>query len=351
MLWVGFTDSKGPAPADQEPLEDGKGRGGSEGGQDGQGGDDLDEVHAGDEVQRVLLVMLPWAVSLLLHVAVVLLALFLVWSVRYEMDEEEFIVPAARLSKTPGRPLQMRRSTRKSSSSKSRSVTRARTTATNAVRSRDTETKVIGTVGASGGAVSPFAAGLRTGSGFESSFFGTGGNAKRIVYVIDASGSLLDSLDFVLTELKRSVTELSDQQQFSVFFFQGDRVVEIPPRGMKRADAEKKAHVMKWIDSGRIIPGFGTNPVKAIDRALRYQPQLLYLLSDNITGRGIYQVDQHQLLKSIKQANRRGTHINAIQFLYPDPLAQHGFKGTMELIAAEHGGEYRFIDARELGLE
>ena len=44
--------------------------------------------------------------------------------------------------------------------------------------------------------------------------------AKRIVYVVDASGSMLLHLSTVLHELQRSLTRLHPKQEFSIVFFQ-----------------------------------------------------------------------------------------------------------------------------------
>ena len=94
-----------------------------------------------------------------------------------------------------------------------------------------------------------------------------------------------------------------------------------------------------------------SNPVKALRLALRYRPQLLFVLSDNITGQGRYEVDQRRLLASIERENKSATKINTIQFVYPDPLEKFSLKATLQLIAERTGGIYKFLDARELGIE
>ena len=76
---------------------------------------------------------------------------------------------------------------------------------------------------------------------------------------------------------------------------------------------------------------------------MRYKPQLIFLLSDNITGQGQYELNQQRLLDEIKGANTSNTKINTIQFLYPDPLARIGFKPTMQQISEQTGGIYKFI--------
>ena len=65
---------------------------------------------------------------------------------------------------------------------------------------------------------------------------------RRQVYLVDASGSLIDTLPFVLRELQQSISKLSDQQKFTVIFFQGKDVgLKVPPS--RRATADVKQSV------------------------------------------------------------------------------------------------------------
>ncbi len=305
------------------------------------------------EVREVLFKLLPWTTSLLLHVVIVLVAIFLVWSVRYKLDDEEVIIPDARLSATPTAPLRLNptpRKTFKQETSRRQPRVTQNTLARLTTSNTPDTSQLIGTLGASAGQVSPFGSAIRSGTGLQTSLYGIGGNARKIVYVIDASGSLIDTLDDAINELKRSVMQLTEEQWFTVIFFQGGKLLEFPPARLKTADGPNKQQLMDWLDpeSGHIVAGHGSDPVKAIKRALQYRPQLVYLLSDNITGKGIYEVDQRRLLRAIRKTNRHKTKINTIQFVYPDPLVAKGFKATMELIATESGGLYRFVSEREL---
>ncbi len=187
----------------------------------------------------------------------------------------------------------------------------------------------------------------------KSTFFGTGHtNPKRTVYMIDASGVVFQTLPFICMELKRSINEMNSDQEFTVIFFQGGSPREIPPLGLKKADKESKNKVFNWIDSSHIIAQGGNSPAKAIELASKYQPDLIYLLSDNVTGEGANQVNQQELVqKFTEEAAKNKTRINAIQFLHPDPFTALGKKSTLQLITEKTGGVYRFIDAKELGIE
>jgi hypothetical protein len=181
----------------------------------------------------------------------------------------------------------------------------------------------------------------------------TTSNARRIVYVIDASGSLIASLQVVVQELGRSLDALTPRQEFSIIFFQQDRALAVPPgTRLLAATARQKLDALGWIDRN-IVPNGNSNPLPALEAALRLKPDVIFLLSDNITGAGQYEVDQRDVLALLDRLNpldsrtgRRATQINCIQFLDPDPL------NTLAAIAREHGGPegFKFLDRAELGL-
>jgi hypothetical protein len=316
--------------------------------------EEVEEEHE-SEVGAVLVDMMPWAISTLVHVALVLLAIWAVWWQIKKVPEEEIIIPSAKLSEKPGAPLSMKTTKKlQKTTTKRRSVTKQPTTTpTNVASKVKTKTRLIGVVGGSAGKSSPFGAVFGAEGPFQSSLYGNGGNAKRIAYLIDASGSLIDTLPFVVMELKRSINALSEKQSFTVIFFQQDKAIEVPPYGLKQASPRMKRTAMQWIDprSGHVVPHGQSNPLTAIKRALRYRPQLVYVLSDNITGAGRWEMDQRTLLSEVRKANVAGTKINTIQFLYDDPLVNIGMGRTLEKISNATGGRFKFVDARALGLD
>ncbi len=178
-------------------------------------------------------------------------------------------------------------------------------------------------------------------------------NARRIVYVIDASGSMIRSLQIVVEELARSLDRLSRAQEFGVIFFQRNEAVMVPPTSrLVSALGHAKVEALQWIEHN-VIPAGRSNPLAAIELALGFEPDVIFLLSENITGSGQFEIDQAQLLELLDQLNptdpgsgRRRTRINCVQFLYPDPI------DTLRQIADRHGGPggYKFLDAAELGL-
>lgn len=330
MAWLRLADAALAPPAERSPAEANR--------------------------EDPLITFLPWVISFLLHAGLVLLAIFIVWTVQKKEEEDKIIIPIARLGVAPRAPLKMESlrslSSTNTPSRMQRSLLQQGDTAPPSVLSAKITADELSLGEVETMQQSPFDSGIRAGAGLEAKFYGTGGNARRLIYLVDASGSLIDTLPYVINELKRSIGELSDRQSFTVIFFQGEDAIEVPPPGLKQATLENKQRVIRWIDgdSGNISPRGLSNPVKALRLALRYKPELLFILSDNITGQGRYEVDQQRLIADVERENKGGTKINTIQFLYRDPLEKYGLKPTLEVISERSGGIYKFLDDRELGI-
>ena len=314
---------------------------------------DEQEASVGDEITTMLTMLLPWAISLLLHLGIFLLAVFLIWSGAIKEEEDPPIIPEARmLNDEPSELLTHSEDLETPATTEiPRDIQTQEVAKGDPLSALTTDTATdMALIGVTGSKALP--AGSKIGKDpFGVGMYGVGGNARSIVYVVDASGSLIDALPFVIEELKNSFRKLSAEQRFSVIFFQRDTAIEVtvPHRGLKKATQDTIRKVSDWItlDAGNIVPRGSSNPVSAIQRAISYRPDLIYILSDNITGKGQYAVDQRELLETIEQAKkRRGadkTRINTIQFLYPDPL------GTLKTIAEKYGGRYRFVDESVVG--
>ncbi len=173
-------------------------------------------------------------------------------------------------------------------------------------------------------------------------------SAKSLVYVVDASGSMLLHLSTVLDELERSLQALHPEQSFGILFFQKDNAIHVPPKGkLQYAHGTNIQDAMDWIrSSGYVIPSGSSNPVTALRRAIRLKPDVIYLLSENITGSGKYAIESSELIEAIDSLNpidvktgKRDVEINCIEYLTHDP------NGTMAQIASIHGGDdgYTFV--------
>jgi hypothetical protein len=190
------------------------------------------------------------------------------------------------------------------------------------------ELSIIG-IGAGGGDFSEY--GLTAGSGSGPEFFGLGSSARgarRIVYVVDRSGSMLDTFVHVQEELKRSINELRRSQKFHVIFFNTGEPLENPPKRPIAAIKAQKKKFFAFLDN--VFPEGSTHPERAMRRALGTEPDLIYFLTDG---------EFHpSLLPKLDNWNKdRRVRIFTIAF-----FDQAGAE-LLERIAREHGGDFKFV--------
>ena len=193
-------------------------------------------------------------------------------------------------------------------------------------------------------------------------------NAQNIIYVVDASGSMVSTLRFVKDELKKSVSKLAPTQQFQVVFFQSSPegrgnpwvAVEHPAdvgTSIKKlrfmyASERNVEWTHSWIDD--ITPRGRSNPIPALEVAIMLRPDAIFILSNTITGAGEWEQGKDEILRRLDALNpidprtgRRAITIKTIQFLDDDPT------GILEAIGQMHGGEngHNFVSRKELGIE
>ena len=171
-------------------------------------------------------------------------------------------------------------------------------------------------------------------------------NARSIVYVIDASGSMITWLTMVLKALDQSLERLDSSQRYSVIFFQGDRAVMVPPDRLQPARRRTIRNTMNWTRQGaNLMPGGGSNPMPALQAALELQPDVIFLLSEGLQGPGGEMVDHVAVLNSLDELNpiadpvtgNRWTRIQCIQ-IGNDVMEQPDDNSLLKAIAERHGG-------------
>ena len=314
-----------PPAADMAPLPEGE-----EPKEEEQGGMDT--------VMGWLALYVPsWGTSVLLHVAVVILAYFMAWQTEATQPPFEYksaVVQSEKLKMEKRlKPDQKQQSTRGKFRPGPSSIVRQFTqnpfpdVASNKLE----QLQVIG-VGGGGKEIGGFE-GLGQGRG---GFFGAGGESDesaKIVYVVDRSGSMTDSIDFVKYELKRSIGELSEIKEFHVIFYSSGPPVEMPTRRLVNATERNKQLAFEFIDG--VIAQGETDPSKALERAFDCRPELIYLLTDGEFDRAI--VDQ------VKRLNVGGkVTVHTIGFLYKTG------ETVLKQIADDNHGNYKFVSELDL---
>jgi hypothetical protein len=150
----------------------------------------------------------------------------------------------------------------------------------------------------------------------------------KLVYVVDRSGSMTDSIDHVKLELKRSIDELAEEDEFHVIFYSSGPPVEMPTRRLVPATDANKKLAAEFIDG--IVAQGETEPSKAIERAFAVGPDLIYLMTDGEFDRAII-----PLVKRLNPAGKVTVH--CIGFIYETGEA------VLKEIAAQNGGQYKFV--------
>ncbi|MCC6681689.1 MAG: FHA domain-containing protein [Phycisphaeraceae bacterium] len=164
----------------------------------------------------------------------------------------------------------------------------------------------------------------------------------NVAYLIDASGSLVDTLPELLHWLDEQLQQIDSDLHYTVIFFRGGEAVEASPAGLKDADDRTlRRQVRRWIDwdSGNIIPAGRSDPRTAIDLALRYRVGRIYLLSDGHMGDRLSdeQVADY-LVRLEQQVGQEKLVINNVQFFYPE------VEGLLAHLVRRYPGERIFIE-------
>ena len=182
--------------------------------------------------------------------------------------------------------------------------------------------------------------------------------ATRIVFVVDASGSMIGAFPSVVREVERTLRQLDPRQSFSLVLFREGEVLGLPDRNgrLRPATAAAVDGAAGWMRNQ--TPKGRSDPSVALRRAFNLDPQVIYVVSTDITGAGEYEVDRDELFELLDELNprdgrgRRDAMIRCIQLLDEDPL------GTLREIARRHGVEgdandsgFAFIDRESLGLD
>jgi uncharacterized protein with von Willebrand factor type A (vWA) domain len=165
-------------------------------------------------------------------------------------------------------------------------------------------------------------------------------NARHVVYVIDRSGSMVDTFDTVRREVVTSFGRLSSNHDFHVIFYSEHRPDENPPQRLVRANDDNKLYAWKFVETVR-AHGRG-NPVPALERAFDVldgadasRPgKVIHLITD---GRF---PDNAEVLASIRRRNQ-AKDVTVNTYLCGDcpPVAV----AVMKRIAEENGGQYRYV--------
>ncbi|HLQ46599.1 MAG TPA: hypothetical protein VK137_17780 [Planctomycetaceae bacterium] len=178
----------------------------------------------------------------------------------------------------------------------------------------------------------------------ETAFFDIAAKGNRFVYVLDRSGSMYDhnAIRVAKEELVASLSALEQTQQFQVIFY-NTSFIELrhtDDRPQMQWATEINRTLARQFISG-VQPDGGTDHLPPLRKALRYQPEHLFFLTD---------ADQPQLsareLAEIKTLNGGRTKIHCVEFGKGPEISADNF---LKKLARENGGTYRYRDVTRFG--
>lgn len=138
---------------------------------------------------------------------------------------------------------------------------------------------VGGAGGEGSGPMAPFGVpGGGQGLGPRSPFMGISGNARRVVYICDASGSMMSVFWRVRDELHKAVDVLRPIQAFNVIFFSDVDITALSKKSLLMANAQNKRLAFETAE--KMSAAGSTDPLPAIRLAFEQKPDLIYVLTD-----------------------------------------------------------------------
>jgi hypothetical protein len=148
---------------------------------------------------------------------------------------------------------------------------------------------------------------------------------------------MIDKFDALRRQLERGVGRLTPVQSFNVIFFHDERAQALSGATLLQGLQANKRRATEFLND--VIPSGATNPLPALELALRQQPDLIWLLTDGDFP------DNDAVLKFLRQRNPRGkVRINTIAFVDRG----EGYEQVLRQIAAENRGEFRYVSEQDL---
>ena len=165
--------------------------------------------------------------------------------------------------------------------------------------------------------------------------------ARRIIFICDATGTMIQKIGTLKHELTRAISNLRPVQSFNIIFFTDGGKYHIANRdGLILATPDNKRQAYAFLED--ITPNGTTDPTSAIEAAFKQNPDLVYFLSDGeFNNLKPYEDVVRQFDRSNKE---RKSRVNAILFETYDREAEQ----AMQRIADESGGAYRFVREADL---
>jgi hypothetical protein len=171
---------------------------------------------------------------------------------------------------------------------------------------------------------------------------GTDRNGQKIVFLVDASGSMLTIFPRVKQELRIAVNHLDPSQAFNIILFHGDvsDLAVMSKAGPLLANADNETTAGKFIDDQRSFGG--NDPVPAIKLAFDQKSDLIYIMADEL-GNADALPSIIDLFRNLNP--NKATKVNAIMLKTSENTA---LEHALQAITDDAGGTLKIIAEKDL---
>ena len=178
--------------------------------------------------------------------------------------------------------------------------------------------------------------------GFGAGFFGTRDSGMKVVFVVDASGSMTsyNAMQVAKSELMASLQTLDERQQFLIIYYDdAPHVVKLKNEStpMLTLATEINKTLARQQIAG-IQPGAGTDHYPAVELALKMNPDVIFFLTDAAEP-AMHSAD----LEKVKRLNNGRAHIHSIELGIGPELVEYT-SNFLRRLAQQNGGTYRYHD-------
>jgi Ca-activated chloride channel family protein len=177
----------------------------------------------------------------------------------------------------------------------------------------------------------------------DATFFTIGDKGKRVIYVVDRSGSMIhnDALLVAKQQLIASLNGLTSKHRFQIIFY--DEAAHLlslgegNPQDMIAATSRNIEKIKRRIAA--VQPKGGTRHMAALRPALQRRPDVIFFLTDADDGLTAGEMNE------IRNLNKAKTRIHCIEFgKGPRTPGEFDF---LQRLAAMTGGKYTYRDVQK----
>lgn len=166
-------------------------------------------------------------------------------------------------------------------------------------------------------------------------------DGDRLVFLVDCSGSLVDSLPQMLVWLHEAIATLQPGETFTIVFFQKDQAIEPSPAGLKPLTRDYLADLdREWLNpnASPILPAGRSDPAAAFELALSYNPSDIYLLSDESFAQRAGDTTPEQAVAFVTETlGDTDVRLHGVQFFYD------AGDSTLQTLSEQFDGSYEFV--------